>query len=38
MQGENFNIHMILAGKPEAKWPLGRPTLRLEDNIKVYLR
>ena len=25
-------------GKPEGKWPLGRPRLRCEDNIKMDLQ
>jgi hypothetical protein len=27
-----------LVGKPEGKRSLGRPRLRLEDNIKIYLQ
>ena len=27
----------FLVGKPEGKRPLGRPRLRCEDNIKIYL-
>jgi hypothetical protein len=28
----------VLAGKPEGKRPLGRPTYRLEDTIKMDLQ
>jgi hypothetical protein len=31
------NEYTALAGKPERITPLGRPRLRWEDNIKVYL-
>jgi hypothetical protein len=27
----------VLVGKPEGKRPLGRPSHRLEDNIKMHL-
>jgi hypothetical protein len=30
-----FYVHRVLVGKPEGKWPLGRPRLRWEDNIKM---
>jgi len=29
---------MILVGKPKRKRPLGRPRLRLDDNIKMDLK
>jgi len=29
---------MVLEGKPEGKRPLGRPTSRWEDNIKMYVQ
>jgi len=31
-------VYRILVGKPEGKRPLGRPKLRWEANIKMYLR
>jgi hypothetical protein len=34
--GEETHIQ-VLVGKPEGKRPLGRPRLRREDNIKMYL-
>jgi hypothetical protein len=36
--GEKMIAYKILVGKPEGKRPLGRPRLRWEDNIKMYLR
>jgi transposase len=36
--GEKRNAYRILVGKPEGKRPLGRPTRRSEDNIKMDLR
>jgi hypothetical protein len=27
----------VLVGKPDGKGPFGRPTIRLEDNIKIDL-
>jgi hypothetical protein len=32
------NVYRILVGKPEGKKPLGRPSLRWVDNIKMDLR
>jgi hypothetical protein len=32
---EKRNAYRILVGKPEGKRPLGRPTHRLKDNIKL---
>jgi hypothetical protein len=32
------NAYRILVGKPEGKRPLGRPTRRWVDNIKMDLR
>jgi hypothetical protein len=32
------NEYRLLAGKPEGKRPLGRPTRRRVDNIKMDLR
>jgi len=36
--GEEKGVHRILVGKPEGKRPLGRPSRRWEDNIKMVLR
>jgi hypothetical protein len=36
--GEGRNLYSVLVGKPEGKWPLGRPRRRWEDNIKVDLQ
>jgi hypothetical protein len=36
--GETRNAYRLLAGKPEAKRPLGRPRCRWVDNIKVDLK
>jgi hypothetical protein len=33
-----MHAHMLLVGKPEGKTPLGRPTHRWVDNIKIDLR
>jgi hypothetical protein len=35
---EKRNAYRILVGKPEGKRPLGRPTHRWLDNIKMDLR
>jgi hypothetical protein len=35
--GEKRNVCRILVGKSEGKRPLGRPTRRLVDNIKMDL-
>jgi hypothetical protein len=35
--GENRNDYGIFMGKPEGKSPLGRPSWRWEDNIKMYM-
>jgi hypothetical protein len=32
------NVYRILVGKPEGKRPLGRPSLRWVENIKIDLR
>jgi hypothetical protein len=32
---EERGVHRVLVGKPEGKWPLGRPRHRWEDNIKM---
>jgi hypothetical protein len=31
-------VYRVLVGKPEGKRPLGRPTRRWEDNIKMDLQ
>jgi hypothetical protein len=31
-------VQRILVGNPEGKRPLGRPRLRWEDNIEMYIR
>jgi hypothetical protein len=36
--GEKQNAYRILVGKPEGKRPLGRPTRRWGDNIKIDFR
>jgi hypothetical protein len=36
--GEKRNAYRILVGKPEGKRPLGRPTHRCENNIRMDLR
>ena len=33
--GEGRGVHRVLVGKPEGKRPLGRPSHRWEDNIKM---
>jgi hypothetical protein len=32
------NVSNILVGKDEGKRPLGRPTRRFKDNIKMYIK
>jgi hypothetical protein len=36
--GDKKNAYRILVGKPEGKRPLGGPTRRWVNNIKMYLR
>jgi hypothetical protein len=36
--GAKRNAYRILVGEPEGERPLGRPRLRLVDNIKVNTR
>jgi len=36
--GEGRGVYRILVGKPEEKRPLGRPSRRWENNIKMSLR
>jgi hypothetical protein len=35
--GEKRNVYRLLVGKPEGNRPLGRPTRRWTDNIKLDL-
>jgi hypothetical protein len=35
---ESTGVYSVLLKKPEGKRPLGRPRLRLEDNIKIDLQ
>jgi hypothetical protein len=35
---EKNNAHRVSMGKPGGKRPLGRPTRRWEDNIKIDFR
>ena len=35
---EGRGVHKVLVGKPEGKRPLGIPTRRWEDNIKMDLQ
>jgi hypothetical protein len=36
--GEKRGVYRILVGKPSGKRPLGRPSRRWEDNIKMDLQ
>jgi hypothetical protein len=36
--GEERKVYKVLVGKPEGKRPLGRPTRRWEDEIRLDLR
>jgi hypothetical protein len=36
--GEDRGVYRVLVGKPEGKRPLGRPSLRWKDNIKMDLQ
>jgi hypothetical protein len=36
--GEERGVHRVLVEKPEGKRPLGRPRLKWEHNIKMYLQ
>jgi hypothetical protein len=36
--GERRGVYRVLVGKPEGKRPLGRPTRRWENNIKMDLQ
>ena len=35
---EGRDVHKVLVGKPEGNRPLGKPSLRWEDNIKMNLQ
>ena len=35
---EGRGVHKVLVGKPEGRRPLGRPSRRWEDNIKMNLQ
>jgi hypothetical protein len=36
--GEGSGLYKVLVGKPEGKRPLGKSSLRWEDNIKMDLQ
>jgi hypothetical protein len=36
--GEKNKVYRVLVAKPEGKRPLGRPRLRWENEIRMYLR
>ena len=36
--GEERGVYRVLEGKPEGRWPLGRPRRRWADNIKTDLQ
>ena len=36
--GKGRGVYRVLVGKPEGRRPLGRPSRRWEDNIRMYLR
>ena len=36
--GEGRGVYRVLVGKPEGKIPLGRPSRRWEDNIRMDLQ
>jgi hypothetical protein len=38
LMGKKRNAYGILMGKPDGKRPLGKPSHRWEDNIKMCLR
>jgi hypothetical protein len=38
MHGGGRGVFRVFMGKPEGKIPLGRPSCRWEDNIKVHLQ
>jgi hypothetical protein len=38
LMGEGRGVYRVFVGRPEGKRPLGRPSRRWEDNIKMDLR
>jgi hypothetical protein len=38
LMGEGRDVYGVLVGKPEGNGPMGRPTYRWEDNIKIDLQ
>jgi hypothetical protein len=34
--GDMRDVYRVLVGKPEGKSPLGRPSCRWENNIKIF--
>jgi hypothetical protein len=38
LMGEERDVYRVFVVKPEGKRPLGRPTLRWEDNIRMDLQ
>jgi hypothetical protein len=36
--GERRGVYRVLVGKPEGKGPLGRPSRKWEDNVKIDLQ
>ena len=36
--GDERNAHGVLVGKAEVEKPLGRPGIRWEEDIKMYLK
>jgi hypothetical protein len=36
--GKERNVYKVSMGKPEGKWPLGRPRRRWEDGIGIDFR
>jgi len=36
--GKRRGVYRVLVRKPEGKRPLGRPSVRWHDNIKMYLQ
>ena len=35
---EKRNVHKVLLGIADYKWPIGRPRYRLDDNVKIDLK
>jgi hypothetical protein len=36
--GERRGVYRVFVGKPKGKRPLGKPMLRWENNVKMYLQ